>query len=105
METSAPETKKSKGKTVGIWVSGAVQEALEDMKKANPHFREGSYATEALIQRLEKEGRLQKTSTESAIAAEAYELSKVFGSDRVRAKLVELLLDNSAPLPAARASA
>lgn len=90
----------TKGKTVGVWLSGDALDALKKLGEKNEYFREGTYCAEAVNQRLQREGHL-KEDADSEVAAQAFELSRTLGSEAVRTKLLELA---AASAPAAEAA-
>jgi len=79
-----------KGKSVSVWVNPDVLPALDlALNGPNGRMKEGTYATEALVQRLRREGHI-KDDASADVAAQAFELTLALGPDVVRAKLNEL---------------
>lgn len=81
-----------KGRPISLWVNPELLPAL-DRALTRPDGRRikaGTYCTEALVQRLTRDGHLQDDDA-ADVAAQAFDLSKRHGADVVRAKLAELL--------------
>jgi hypothetical protein len=79
-----------KGKNVSVWVNPDLLPAFDKaLDSVTGRTKEGTYATEALVQRLRREGHL-KDNAEADVAAKAFELSREFGPAAVSAKLDEL---------------
>ncbi|WP_438482757.1 hypothetical protein [Oleiharenicola lentus] len=94
-------TEKPKGRTIPLWLSGDALVALENLKRSDTKFREGTYCKDAVIQRLNREGLIQSDGA-GEVAAKAFELAQVLGCETVSAKLTELAASVQAVPEAAR---